>query len=170
MSSKHDPSPSIAASLADNSLSRIDVVRELVASFCARSEALLAKAVNRTIKDPEYSNQRDALIRELTDIFTGKNPAYRPIAGYHDAGLQGKLSADLGDYYVQRRHAHDDDAVAVLFEWLFAHIGDGMAKGHGDDEVMAETIRIPIKYTTEVLLSIEKRQRPPDELEMPDLD
>lgn len=170
MNSKHDPSPSIAASLAENSLSRVDVVSKLVARFCAEAEAMISNLVNKKMAGPAFTEARAKLFREYTDIFTGKNPAYHHIKGYHGGSLQGKLSADLGDYYSQRRHAHGDNATAVLFEWLFGHIGDGMAKGKGDDAIMAETIRIPIKYTTEVLLGIEKRQRPPEELEMPDLD
>lgn len=131
---------------------------------------MIAAVVSKTLKDPEFSVQRAYLIHEMSDIFRGKNPEYQPITGYHGAALQGKLAVDLGEYYNQRRAAHNDDAVAVLFEWLFAHIGDGMAKGKGDDAVLAEAIRMPVKYTTEVLLGIEKRQRPPDELEIPDLD
>ena len=141
-----------------------------MAGFCARAESLAAAVVSGELKDPAFSQQRASLVGELADIFNGRNPDYLPIAGYHGGSLPWKLRVDLGEYFERRQADYRGDAVAVLFDWLFAHIVDGMAASHGDDAILSAHLAAPVKYAAQVLQGVEQRQHSDDELALPDLD
>ena len=94
------------------------------------------------------------------NIFSGRDPAYRTIKGYHERTLQQKLIADLGEFWRKQRGSWGDDAVAVLFEWLGVILAEKLKLAQGDDMLLEIMLKPSVQYTVQVLLGMEKRHKP----------
>ena len=134
-----------------------DVVTALVGGFAANVDAMRTGLLSGSISAEVAKNDLRAKTRNLADIFSGRDPGYQIIKGYHDASLGAKLRADLGEYWRVQRAEWNDDPVCVLFDWLSAVIMDKL-KLADDDEMLLEVMLKPsMQYTVKVLLGIEAR-------------
>lgn len=100
-------------------------------------------------------------VLKAAHVFSGSDPAFAPIKGYHGYTLPGKLQADLGSYWQEHRAEWGDDAVAVLFDWLGAHVVAAAGRADGDDHLLEAALRPSVQYAVRVLLGVEERRAPP---------
>jgi hypothetical protein len=135
-----------------------EVVVQFVGRFAAQVEELVYHvASGRFSSDAVISAIRQEVER-LADIFSGRNPEYSVIKGYHDNTLGIKLKVDLGSYWLEHRHEYHDDPVAVLFDWLGALVIEKVKLARGDDIVLEVMLGPSIQYAVDVLLDVEKRR------------
>lgn len=93
-------------------------------------------------------------------MFSGVDPAYPPVKGWHGFSLPGRLAADLGPYWQEHRAQWADDAVAVLFDWLGAHVVDCVRRAGADDDLLASDLRPHVQYAVRALLGVDPRRVP----------
>lgn len=142
---------------AEDYLGNPAVVQRLVGEFCARMEEGVSRIRGGEASAAEVTAELRAEVTRLADVFSGRDPAYKPIAGYNDVSLGPKLMADLGQFWIDRRAEWGDDPVAVLFDWLGAIVMDGVRRADGDDVLLGVMIKPTVQYAVAVLLGIERR-------------
>lgn len=96
-------------------------------------------------------------IRANAAIFSGKDPAYQIVKGYHDVSLPGKLVADLGAFYRANCTGWDNDAVAVLFDWLASLLLEKMQQAQGDEMLLGVMLKPSVQYAVGALLGSDPR-------------
>jgi hypothetical protein len=133
------------------------VVTEQVAAFCMSFEAALRAKEFGELTGEQFVENMKALVREQADIFSGREGEHQIIEGYHDITLPAKLRADLGDFWVKRHAAWDEDAIAVLFEWLATIIADKLKTAQGDEMLYEIMLKPSVQYVVHVLLGTEER-------------
>ena len=135
------------------------VVAELVGGFCAHAEAVAMDLRAGKITPAAAQADMAEKIRSMARVFSGGDPDFQIIKGYHDVSLGGKLIADMGDFWRDHRQAWGDDPVAVLFDWLGALVME--KAGQTDEDWLLEIMLRPsVQYASSVLLGIEKRAAP----------
>lgn len=149
--------PSFADALDHNYLGDPAVSTRLVAAFLAKAEEVIHRRGAGELDAQAGADEFRRLIREYADIVSGRNPAYKPVIGYHSRTLPIKLRADLGEFWQQNRAKWDDDSVCVLFEWLLVTLFDAMKRADGDEMLLGVMLKPSVEYATQVILGTEKR-------------
>lgn len=134
-----------------------DVVSALIGEFSAKYEEAF-NALRAGSDKKEFADAANKLVRDYGDIFTGRNPEYKIIAGYHDNTLGVKLRADLGAFWQSHRVKWNDDAVCVLLEWLAVIMSENLKKADGDDMLFEVMMKPSVQYAVKVIVGIEARQ------------
>ena len=134
-----------------------DVVSALVGGFAANVEAMRTGLLSGSVSGEVAKHDLRAKIRNLADIFSGRDPGYQIIKGYNDVSLGPKLRADLGEYWQRSRAICNDDPVAGLFDWLAAVIMEKLKLADGDDMLLEVMLKPSMQYAVKVLLGIEAR-------------
>ena len=148
---------SFSDAFANNYLGSPTVVAELVARFCAGVEADIAGLrAGRLGKEAFVAGLR-AQVRRYADIFSGRDPGYKTVLGYHERTLNFRLMADLGKFWQKHRAKWADDPVCVLFEWLAVILAEKVKMADGDDMLLGVALGPTVEYTVGVLTSTEKR-------------
>lgn len=146
--------------LAPNYLGNQELVTRLVSEYSAKVEEAINRLGAGETSPAEFVDSSVALVREYAGIFSGRDPRYLPIVGYHGQSLPMKLQADLGEFWRKRRSAWNDDAVCVLFEWLAMMLAEKMRTADGDDMLLGIMFKPSFQYAVQVLLGVEQRARP----------
>jgi hypothetical protein len=133
------------------------VVSRLVGEFCARCEAMTNEVRDKVIDPAAVKVEIGQQIRRLANIFGGRDPGYTIIRGWHDVSLAGQLIADLGPFWRKQHAEWNDDAIAVLFDWLAAHVIEQTHKCQGDDLLLGVKLKPSIQYAVTSLLGINRR-------------
>lgn len=139
------------------SLGNPDVVSVLVGGFAAKVEAIAMAASSGEVPGDSAHAELGAEITRLAGIFSGRNPGYSIIKGYHDFTLGIKLRVDLGPHWHAHRHEFADDPVAVLFDWLAALVIEKWKLADGDDMLMGVMLKPSLQYAVKVLMGAEER-------------
>lgn len=148
---------SFSDAFADSYLGSPVVVSGLVGRFCAEVEAALAELHGGRLAGPALVDQMRAKIRRLADIFSGRDPAYTTVKGYHEHTLGFRLMADLGDFWQRQRGVWKDDPVCVLFEYLAVILTEKVKMADGDDILLGVAFGPTLQYAVSVLMGTEKR-------------
>lgn len=149
---------SFADALSGSYLGDPEVVSTLVATFCTGVEQTLSQLQRGEISKEQFDKGCNEAIRHYADIFSARDPGYKPIVGYHGQTLNYKLMADLGEFWRKQRGKWNDDSVAVLFEKLLVNLAESLKRSDGDDMLLGVMMRPTMDYTVGVLLGTEKRQ------------
>ena len=147
---------SFLEAFGDNYLGNPDLVNRLVSEFLVSAEVLLGKL--GTIKPAEFREQANTLIKKSADIFSGRDSDYTVIVGYNKVSLGYKLMADLGEFWQKNRAKWNDDAVAVLFEYLLVMLAESLKKADGDEMLLEIMLKPSVQYAVKVLLGVEQRR------------
>lgn len=137
------------------SLGDPEAVARLVGEFCAGVENLMHGGA---ASPEDFNDKANALVRRLADIFSGRDAAYKTIAGYNEVRLPAKLRVDLGEFWQKQRAKWGDDPVCVFFEWLFVHTAEFIKRADGDDMLLEVMLKPTAQQAVKVLLGIEQRQ------------
>lgn len=151
--------PSFAESAVAGFLGNPEVVTPIVAGFCQAVEQALKDRQYGKVKPEEIVEKVTALTRDTAAIFSGDNPDYKIIPGYHDSALRHKLMADLAPFWRVARSRWDDDPVCVLFEWLGVMMAEKLKETQGDEILFQVKFGPLMRYAVGVLLGVEARAR-----------
>jgi len=124
------------------------LVNNLVGQFCSAVESLLFAGIG----EEEFVPRATGMIKRYADVFSGRNPEYKVVAGYHDQTINYRLMADLGDFWTKNRAKWNDDAVAVFFEWLLVMLAEKVRLASGDDLLLEVMFKPTFQYAVGVLL------------------
>lgn len=133
-----------------------EVVVRFIGKFAAEMEAWVALVATGKLSDDKANAAIRREVDRLADIFSGRNPDYSVIKGYHDNTLGIKLKVDLGSHWIEHRHEYNNDPVAVLFDWLGALVMEKVKLARGDNIVLEVMLGPSIRYAVDVLLGVEK--------------
>lgn len=147
---------SFADALAPNYLGNPETVQRLVGEFLTASEELLFN-LGAGMPKEDFTESAKELVRRNADIFSGRDTAFKTVMGYNEVSLKYKLMADLGEFWQKNRERWGDDAVCVLFEWLFVMLADSYKKADGDEMLLEVMLKPCVQYAVRVLLGIEER-------------
>lgn len=134
-------------------------VSALVGAFCAAIDSLLQDLGAGSVSQARFVELSQSLVRRYADVFAGRNPEYRTIAGYNERTLPIKLKVDLGEFWQSHRQTWNDDPLCVLFEWLFVHVAEAVKRADGDDALLGIMLRPAVEGAVKTLLGVEKRLR-----------
>jgi len=139
-----------------------DVVNRLIARFCAETEHDVRLVAARRLSVDRAKANMLARAKRCADIIAGRNPDWVIVRGYHNVSLDGKLRADLREFWPKVRDQAEGDPYRVFFMWLAALVADAYKRwpDDGDDHMRAEHLRPGLRYANKVLLGIEERARP----------
>jgi hypothetical protein len=149
--------PSFAAGLSDRNLGSVVVVAGVVGRFLADTEAAVGALAHGELDPDGFVAAQAQRIRDAADVFAGRNPRYIPLDGWNGISLNGRLQADLGDYWSRRRANWGDDACAVFFEWLTTVLVDRWKLADGDDVLLASAMRPIAEQAVNKLTGSERR-------------
>lgn len=123
----------------------------------AKVEAMVQRVLARDLSGKAAQAELHGAISALADIFSGRDPEWTIIRGYHDFSLGAKLQADLAPHWSKVRAQFNDDPVAVLFDWLAAITVEKVKLADGDDMLLEVMLKPSVQYAVQVLLGTEAR-------------
>lgn len=133
------------------------VVGGLLARFLVDSEADLYALGAGTLAVAAFQGAARERITALAAKFSGQDPAYPGIKGFHGVSLPAQLQAALGEFWRSRRATWGDDAVAVLLEWLLVRLTSCWKDADGDDSVLQASLGPELASARNLLLGVSKR-------------
>lgn len=148
---------SFLEALAPGFLGDPQVVGGLLARFLLESEGDLYALGAGKLAPPAYGKVSTDRIRALATKFSGADPAHPGIKGFHGVSLPAQLQAALGSFWRDRRAKWDDDAVAVLLEWLLVRLAAAWKAANGDDNVLQAQLGPDVAAARNLLLGSAKR-------------
>ncbi|HEX7641992.1 MAG TPA: hypothetical protein VF472_07235 [Burkholderiaceae bacterium] len=113
------------------------VVGALVGDYCLAVRDMLVERSTGELASDEFVARVNEMGRELSAIFLGRDPDYKPIIGWNAISLAAHLQVALGSYWAEYRDSHANDPVKVLFAWLCWAVYDAMDRANGDDDLEA---------------------------------
>lgn len=111
------------------------VVGGLVADYCLAVREMLVQRAAGTLTAAEFVARINEMCAEQSAIFSGRDPAYKGIIGWHPLSLNAHLVVSLKSYWTDNRAAHGDDPIKVLFAWLCWAVFDAMERSHDDPDL-----------------------------------
>ena len=148
---------SFSEAFAENYLGSPQVVAGLVSRFCSQAEADFANLRAGALAKQAFTDGLNARVRAYADIFSGRDPAYKTVMGYHEHTLGFRLMADLGEFWQKQRGQWGDDPVCVLFEWLAVILADKVKMADGNDMLLGVAFGPTLQYAIGVLSGNGKR-------------
>jgi hypothetical protein len=148
---------SFGGATADNYLGSPAVSARLIGQFCAEVEADITSLCGGLVSSSAFSDGLVTKVRRFADIFSGRDPEYQTIKGYHEHTLRFRLMADLGEYWQSHRAKWNDDPVCVMFEWLAVTLAEKVKLSDGDDMLLGVMMGPTVEYCTKVVLGTERR-------------
>ena len=148
---------SFGLAAADNYLGSPAVASRLIAQYCSETEADINAMRSGGLDKAAFLSGLQARVRRFADIFSGRDPEFKTINGYHEHTLRFRLMADLGQYWQGHREKWGDDPVCVLFEWLAVTIAEKVKLADGDDMLLGVMLGPSVEYATKVMLGTEAR-------------
>lgn len=143
----------------ENYLGSPAVVGRLVSTFCYQAEQILVAKGSGVITADQCAAQFVALCREYGGIFSGEDPEYKTIIGFHGANrsLWIRSQVELGEFWREHKDTFGENPVSVMFYWLFLWVLDAFNKADGDDMLLGVMLSPRIEQMNERLLGIEER-------------
>lgn len=148
---------SFGEAFKDSYLGDPETVTQLVSAFLASFEHMLSDKESGNLSPAMFVEKAHAMVSHYADIFSGRAPGYRAIAGYHSRSLGNKLKVDLGEFWQKNRGTWNDDPVAVLFEYLAVMAAEKMKRADGDEDLLEIMLKPTVQYVVHVLIGTEAR-------------
>jgi hypothetical protein len=148
---------SFLESLQSGHLGNPEVVDGLVARFLVDSEGDLYALADGRLAADEYQEHAWHRITEVAARFSGEHGEHPGIRGFHGVSLPAQLQAALGEFWATHRQAWDDDAVAVLFEWLLVKLAAAWKTADGDDAALHAMLGPDVAAARNLLLGVAQR-------------
>lgn len=139
-----------------NYLGSPDVVAGLVGEFCARAEKLLMDGIEDKQK---FKAEAEALIRRYAGIFSGKEPDFGTVKGFHGIALPQRLKVALTEFWDRRHEYWAGDAECCFFEWLFVTLAEFVKRADGDDWLLGVMVKPTVQQAVKTLLDFDRKAR-----------
>ena len=157
ISTTEDESTMFSDGLGGRYLGSPEVVGGLVAGYCESVRCMLEQRAAGTREASEFVTRVNKMVGEMSTIFSGQDPAYKPIVGWNSMPLGVHLRVALGQYWQEQRADHGDDPIRVLFAWLCWATFDAVSRSHGDPDLEGLILSDHTESAIRLLLGSDRR-------------
>lgn len=144
---------------SENYLGNPAVVRRVLQGFVDKIYTGIKKRGAGTLSKEDFVTQLDAMSREFSDIFLGKNPDYVKVQGWNSPYALGiAITQVLGVFWEKNKEHYDGDKGRVLFAWIAASLVDEAQKSQDDPDSAGLAIQGKLDNVTKLLLNLQARR------------
>ena len=133
------------------------IVGGLVSAYCEGVRDMLEQRSTGELDASEFVARVNEMAGEMSTIFSGQDPAYKPIIGWNSVRLGAHLRVALDEYWQQHRANHNDDPIRVLFAWLNWATFNAVSKSNGDPDLEGIILSEHTRSAIRLLLGSDRR-------------